>query len=125
MGVDISTFVQDDGSGLSRHNLISPRAMVDVLEMMDNTEKGPIYRSFLPVAGESGTLSSRFQGTTAQGKVEAKTGTMSGVSSLSGYVDESDEFPQIVFSILTNFSDQSASVVREGIDQIVVLLSQL
>lgn len=50
---------------------------------------------------------------------------MSGVSSLSGYVDESDNYPQIVFSIITNFSDKSASVAREGIDDIVVLLTQL
>ena len=52
-------------------------------------------------------------------------GSMSGVSSLSGYVDESDNYPQIVFSIITNFSDKSASVAREGIDDIVVLLTQL
>jgi len=50
---------------------------------------------------------------------------MSGVSSLSGYVDASDVYPQIVFSIITNFSNQSASVARSGIDDIVVLLTQL
>lgn len=48
-GVDVSTFVQDDGSGLSRHNLVSPRAMAAVLEMMGRTPNGATYRSFLPV----------------------------------------------------------------------------
>ena len=125
MGVNTTTFVQDDGSGLSRHNLVSPRSMVEILEMIDSTPNGATYRSFLPVAGESGTLASRFVGTPAQGIVQAKTGTMSGVSSLSGYIDASNVYPQIVFSIITNFSDKSASYAREGADQIVVMLTQL
>jgi serine-type D-Ala-D-Ala carboxypeptidase/endopeptidase (penicillin-binding protein 4) len=72
---------------------------------------------------QSGTLKNRFVGTTAQGIVQAKTGSMTGVNSLSGYV-ENAQVPTI-FSIITNFSSQSSSVVRQGIDNIVVLLSQL
>lgn len=114
LGVDVTTFDQTDGSGLSRHNLLSPRAMAQILELMDETPNGDVYRSFLPVAGESGTLSNRFVGTPAQGVVEAKTGSMSGVNSLSGYVDARSDFPQMVFSILTNFSSQSSSTVQIG-----------
>ena len=73
-GVDITSFKQDDGSGLSRHNLVSPQAMAEVLGMMSQAPGGATYRTFLPVAGESGTLSNRFVGTPAQGKVQAKTG---------------------------------------------------
>ena len=50
---------------------------------------------------------------------------MSGVSSLSGYVDQTANFPEVVFSIITNFSNHPSSVVNAAIDSIVVLLSQL
>lgn len=123
--VNVGTFVQDDGSGLSRHNIVSPQALVEVLVMMSYQPTGATYRTLLPVAGESGTLSNRFVGTPAQGIVQAKTGSMTGVNTLSGYIDASSNFPQIVFSILTNFSDKSSSTVRPGIDDIVLLLTQL
>jgi len=56
--------------------------------------------------------------------VYAKTGTMTGVSALSGYVDVPDYQP-LVFSIMVNQSNQSVSTIREAIDEIVVLLARL
>jgi len=72
-----------DGSGVSRQDFVSPAFLAQLLQLMvNNTE----YRSLLPVAGESGTLADRFIGTAAQGIVQAKTGTLNGVNSLSGYL---------------------------------------
>jgi D-alanyl-D-alanine carboxypeptidase/D-alanyl-D-alanine-endopeptidase (penicillin-binding protein 4) len=71
-----------------------------------------------------GTLSSRFVGTPAQGILHAKTGSMTGINSLSGYVFPPG-FDPVVFSVLTNSAVVSSSAVRAGIDQIGVYLAQL
>lgn len=124
VGVDPQSYVIKDGSGLSRHNLISPIALVQLLKGMSRLPEAEIYRVSLPVAGVSGTLRNRFKDTSAQRIVQAKTGTMTGVSSLSGYVD-APNYERLVFSIMVNQSDQPVRIVREGIDEIVVLLTRL
>ena len=124
LGVNPTGYVIVDGSGLSRHNLISPEALVQVLQGMAKTPSSSVYRASLPIAGKSGTLKSRFQNTPAEGIVQAKTGTMTGVVSLSGYVNNS-KYEPLVFSIIVNQSEQKAKALREGVDEIVVLLTQL
>ncbi|MBD1836246.1 D-alanyl-D-alanine carboxypeptidase/D-alanyl-D-alanine-endopeptidase [Cyanobacteria bacterium FACHB-472] len=124
LGVDPSSYVLNDGSGLSRHNLVSPVALVQTLKAIAKTPEAAIYLASLPVAGKSGSLLNRFQNTPAQGIVQAKTGTMSGVVSLSGYMSH-PEYETIVFSIIVNQSDQSAATVRQAIDEIVLLLTRL
>nr|WP_202895754.1 D-alanyl-D-alanine carboxypeptidase/D-alanyl-D-alanine-endopeptidase [Iningainema tapete] len=124
LGVEPTGYFLVDGSGLSRKNLISPEALVQILGAMARSPQAPFFRASLPVAGKSGTLKNRLIGTPAEGIVQAKTGTMSGVVTLAGYVN-SPKYTPLVFSIMVNQSDQSASVVRQAIDEIVVLLSQL
>jgi D-alanyl-D-alanine carboxypeptidase/D-alanyl-D-alanine-endopeptidase (penicillin-binding protein 4) len=124
LGVNPANYVLADGSGLSRRNLVTPEALVQILQGMAKTPAANIYRASLPVAGKSGTLKSRFLKTSAEGIVQAKTGTMTGVVSLSGYVD-SPQYEPLAFSIMVNQSEQQASVIRQGIDEIVVLLTQL
>jgi serine-type D-Ala-D-Ala carboxypeptidase/endopeptidase (penicillin-binding protein 4) len=74
-----------DGSGLSRSDRTSPRAVVALLEAMDESDAGEAFEASLPVAGRSGTLSSRMRGTAARDRCHAKTGTLSNVSALAGY----------------------------------------
>ena len=124
LGVDPESYVLADGSGLSRHNLVSPEALVQTLQLMAATPQADIYRASLPTAGVTGTLRNRFRNTPAQGQLRAKTGSMSGVSSLSGYLDIPGYQP-IVFSIIVNQSDQSATTLRNAIDEIIVLLTRL
>jgi len=124
LGVNPTGYALVDGSGLSRHNLISPEALVQVLQGMAKTPAASVYRASLPVAGKSGTLKTRFQNTPAEGIVQAKTGTVTGVVSLSGYVNNS-KYEPLVFSIIVNQSEQKAKALREGVDEIVVLLTQL
>ena len=124
LGVDPAGYVLADGSGLSRQNLASPDAIAQILRVMANSPLASVYRTSLPVAGVNGTLKSRFQGTNAQGIVLAKTGTMSGVVALSGYINPPNYEP-LVFSIIVNQSDQTASVLRQTIDNIVLFLTRL
>jgi serine-type D-Ala-D-Ala carboxypeptidase/endopeptidase (penicillin-binding protein 4) len=124
LGVDSSGYVLVDGSGLSRRNLVTPEALVQTLQAISKTPAASVYRASLPVAGKSGTLKSRFRGTLAEGIVQAKTGTLSGAVSLSGYVNAT-QYEPLAFSILVNQSEQPASVLRQAIDEVVVLLTQL
>ncbi len=124
LGVDPAGYILADGSGLSRHNLVSPEAITETLRAMAQSPEAVVYRASLPVAGISGTLRNRFRDSAAQGIVQAKTGTMSGVVALSGYLDAPDYEP-LVFSIVVNQSDQPAARLRQAIDDIVLLLTQL
>ncbi|WP_310488316.1 D-alanyl-D-alanine carboxypeptidase/D-alanyl-D-alanine-endopeptidase, partial [Chamaesiphon sp. VAR_69_metabat_338] len=87
MGVDPQAYSLYDGSGLSRHNLVAPATFVRVLSTMATTPVGQIYRDSLPLSGIGGSLKNRMKGTLAQGIVRAKTGSLSGVASLSGYIN--------------------------------------
>lgn len=124
LGVDSTGYVLADGSGLSRRNLVTPEALVQTLQGMAKTSAAEVYRASLPVAGKTGTLSSRFRNTPAEGIVQAKTGTLRGAIALSGYVN-SPKYTPLVFSIMVNQSEQPASFLRQAIDEIVVLLAQL
>lgn len=124
LGVDPEGYRLVDGSGLSRHNLVSPEALVQTLQAIARTPEANVYRASLPVAGVSGTLQGRFQNTAAQGIVQAKTGTLSGVTALSGYVN-SRAYDPLVFSIIVNHSEQSSSALRQLVDEMVVTLTQL
>ena len=124
LGVDPAGYVMVDGSGLSRNNLVSPEAIAQTLRAMAKSRQAAVYRASLPVAGISGTLQNRFRDTAAQGIVQAKTGTMSGVVALSGYIDAT-EYEPLVFSIIVNQSDQPAVTIRQAIDEIVLLLTRL
>jgi D-alanyl-D-alanine carboxypeptidase/D-alanyl-D-alanine-endopeptidase (penicillin-binding protein 4) len=124
LGVNPNSYILADGSGLSRHNLISPEALVQTLRFMANSPAASIYRQSLPIAGESGTLKNRFNSTPNRVILQAKTGTLSGVSALSGYIEVPDYEP-LVFSIIVNQSGLSAASMRSATDEIVLLLNRL
>jgi serine-type D-Ala-D-Ala carboxypeptidase/endopeptidase (penicillin-binding protein 4) len=124
IGVDRAGYQLVDGSGLARRNLISPTALVQTLQGMATQPTGKVFQTSLPIAAQSGSLTNRFRGTPATGIVQAKTGTITGVASLSGYVQPKNYRP-IAFSILLNHSDRPATQQRESIDAIVLLLTQL
>lgn len=124
LGVDPSGYRLVDGSGLSRQNTATPRALVDILKAMNSASSRETFYSSLPVAGVSGTLTNRLRYPSAQGKVHAKTGTLRGVRALSGYLEHPD-YGTIVFSILANQPSQSGQVLVGAIDEIVLRLTQL
>jgi serine-type D-Ala-D-Ala carboxypeptidase/endopeptidase (penicillin-binding protein 4) len=124
MGINSQAYRLSDGSGLSRHNLVAPSTFVRVLSAMSTIPTGQIYRDSLPIAGVSGSLKNRMKGTLAQGIVRAKTGSMSGVVSLSGYINPLKYSP-LVFSIILNQHDRPTSQMVKIVDEIMVVLARL
>lgn len=123
-GIETGSLRLCDGSGLSRYNLLTARALVALLRhTADDPElRGPLEAS-LPLAGADGTLAKRMRGTPAEGVVRAKTGSLRGVSALSGYVDGNQE-RILTFSFLVNNYTCSASVVRRIQDRACEILAE-
>lgn len=111
-----------DGSGLSRFNLISPKQMADILAAAYNSKNRAAFMRSLAVPGERGTLQNRFKSTLAEKNLKAKTGTLTGVSSLSGYITTRDQEP-LVFSLIFNGYTTPSSVVRAFQDIICLRLA--
>ena len=124
IGVDPNAYRLVDGSGLSRKDLISPQALVQTLQGMAKSPYASVFRASLPVAGKNGTLKYRFKDIPPEGLVQAKTGTMTGVITLAGYVNAPNYGP-LVFSIMVNQTEQPIRTVRSAIDEIVVHLSKM
>lgn len=120
-GIAPNAVVQWDGSGLSRHNLITPGAAVQLYTFMNRHRSALSWRESLTVGAVDGTLKSRFQNTAAAGNVRGKTGTIDQVGTLSGYVTTASG-EKLVFSILTNNLPDGA-VRRTTMDDIVLLLA--
>ncbi len=111
-----------DGSGLSRRNLVTPAAVVRLLRHMYRTPHREAWLALLPLGGEDGTLEGRFAGAPAARRVHAKTGTLSHVSALAGYVQSGRG--ALVFSVLANNYLAPAAEIRGVIDRIVLLLAE-
>ncbi len=101
VGIKPRSYKYSDGSGLTRYNYISPEQIVTILEYMYRSDLKKEWMELFPIAGIDGTLSGRMKGTKAQDNVRAKTGTISAVRGLSGYLS-TDEGEEIVFSFLIN-----------------------
>jgi serine-type D-Ala-D-Ala carboxypeptidase/endopeptidase (penicillin-binding protein 4) len=124
LGVNPQAYRISDGSGLSRHNLVAPAAFTQLLSGMAMMPEGKLFRDSLPVAGVSGTLKNRLKGTLAQGNVQAKTGSMSGINTLAGYINP-PQYSPLVFSIMLNQHDTSTAKMSKIVDEIVLLLARL
>ena len=97
-GHDVDQVVPQDGSGLDPDNRVTCSLLVDVME---DDLYGALLVDSLPLAGESGTLKTRFVGTAGEGRVRAKTGTLRGVTSLAGVVD-TPAGRRLAFAVISN-----------------------
>ena len=121
--IDPNEVLLDEGSGLSRSALVTPDALVSLHRYMWTHSHAAIYRESLPAPGE-GTLRNRFKDLSS-GKLRAKTGTISYVNTLSGYLQTAAN-EQLAFAIMLNAYDNNSSVTsRQEIDTIVRLLTRL
>ena len=121
-GLAAGEYYLRDGSGLSRHNLVTAGGTVKLLAHMWNSPERKPYLESLPIAGRDGTLDWRFSRSPAKGRILAKTGTMSHVSALSGYAQASGE-RTFAFSIYANNFGVSTSYARSLIDRIAAAVA--
>lgn len=122
MGIKKGTYQYSDGSGLSRYNYFSPNQFVHILEYMYKSDLKYQWLEILPIAGVDGTLKTRMKGTLAQGNVRAKTGTISNVRGLSGYVTAING-EVYVFSFLLNGHLKSSAETDRITDSVLTTIS--
>ena len=117
-GISNDQYVFYDGSGLSRQNLVTPHAIVQMLRYASAQPWGAAYKSTFPLSGVDGSLSDRLNAPRLRSRILAKTGSLGGVKTLSGYAT-TDAGQTVVFSILSNNFNLPAKRVTDTIDQIV------
>ncbi len=110
-----------DGSGLSRRDLVTPQAVVALLQYVARQSWGELFRSTLPVAGEDGTLDDRMANTAAAGRIQAKTGTLGHVNSLSGYATTA-RGEKLIFSMFGNNHTLKGKDASSVLDAIAVAM---
>jgi D-alanyl-D-alanine carboxypeptidase/D-alanyl-D-alanine-endopeptidase (penicillin-binding protein 4) len=120
-GIADSDVALSDGSGLSRKDLVTPRAVVQLLRYAEKQPWGELYRSTLPIAGEDGTLSERMKNTPAASRIFAKTGTIGHGNTLSGYATTT-RGAHVIFSILGNNNNLHAQDANRVIDAICLAM---
>jgi D-alanyl-D-alanine carboxypeptidase/D-alanyl-D-alanine-endopeptidase (penicillin-binding protein 4) len=121
-GLDPADFVFYDGSGLSGHDLVAPRATAQLLAYATKQPWFAQWKAALPVGGEDGTLSSRFPDAPLKDHLFAKTGTLGESRALSGYLDTASG-KQVIFSIMVDDHAPNTSADRRVMDEIVAAIA--
>jgi D-alanyl-D-alanine carboxypeptidase/D-alanyl-D-alanine-endopeptidase (penicillin-binding protein 4) len=111
-----------DGSGLSRSNGISADHFCALLKAMNVSKNAALFKATLPVAGKSGTLSNLCKNQLGEGRIIAKSGSMSRIKSFAGYID-SKSGKKIAFSITVNNYSCSSSVLTVQIEKLLNALA--
>jgi D-alanyl-D-alanine carboxypeptidase/D-alanyl-D-alanine-endopeptidase (penicillin-binding protein 4) len=123
VGITNEQYAFYDGSGLSRQNLVTPHAVVALLQYASKQPWATLFAETLPVAGMDGSLADRMRNTPAQGLVLGKTGSLDHVKSLSGYATTVSG-DRIVFSIFANNFDITGRRAQDAIDAVVEAVVQ-
>jgi D-alanyl-D-alanine carboxypeptidase/D-alanyl-D-alanine-endopeptidase (penicillin-binding protein 4) len=123
VGIDSTQFSFSDGSGLAGNNVVTPLALAKLLGYMRDHPNFEVFAAALPQSGSRGSLRSRFLGTPLEGRVSAKTGSISKVNSLSGYVERRNG-QQLIFSVIANHHTQGFTAMTQYIDSVVVDLGR-
>lgn len=117
-------FAVRDGSGMSRTDWVSPQTILRILDTMRRAPTFDVWYAALPIAGVDGTIKSRMKGTPAENNLHAKTGTLTGARSLSGYVTTADG-RMLEFALLCNNYTVPTSEVTRAQDAMGVALASL
>lgn len=119
LGVDTTAFLLRDASGLAAENLLTPRALVELLVAARGRPWGDVYLASLPVAaGETGSLRRRFVDTAGAHRVRAKTGFIENVYALSGYLTTLAG-RELAFSVIVNHTGPRGAAATAAIDRLV------
>ncbi len=114
-GIAPGDVVQEDGSGMSRHDLVTPRALVALLLYAQKQSWFPVFFGSLPVAGIDGTLNDRMKKAGMMGRIHAKTGSVTHVQTLSGYADTPGG-RRLIFSFLSNNESVEDHEVHDALE---------
>jgi D-alanyl-D-alanine carboxypeptidase/D-alanyl-D-alanine-endopeptidase (penicillin-binding protein 4) len=121
--IDPSGLIQADGSGLSRYNYITPETMIAILTHIGRDERlKRVFEATLPIAGRDGTLESRMKGTAADGNARIKTGSLTNVRAMAGYVRTADG-DTLAFTLIANNFENSSNLIMAAFDSIVERLA--
>jgi serine-type D-Ala-D-Ala carboxypeptidase/endopeptidase (penicillin-binding protein 4) len=120
-GIAPGDVVQTDGSGLSRHDLVTPQAIVALLKYAQTQPWFDSYLASLPVAGVDGTLEDRMKNTIAAGRVHAKTGSVEHVRTRSGFADTTGG-RRLIFSFLSNNQSGKNHEATDALDALCVAM---
>jgi D-alanyl-D-alanine carboxypeptidase/D-alanyl-D-alanine-endopeptidase (penicillin-binding protein 4) len=121
-GLDGDDFLFYDGSGLSSHDLVTPRTTAQLLSFATTQPWFTTWKASMPVGGVDGTLSGRFKDAPLKGHVFAKTGTLGESRGLSGYLDCASG-KQVIFSIFVDGHTPIGSADRSVMDKIVAAIA--
>jgi D-alanyl-D-alanine carboxypeptidase/D-alanyl-D-alanine-endopeptidase (penicillin-binding protein 4) len=121
-GIDLSGFYMKDGSGLSRHNAVSPYHFTQILLQISKENYFKTFKNSLAVAGKSGTLKGMGIGTLAEGNIFAKSGTVERGISYTGYVNTSSG-KTLSFSIMFNNYNSKNLVLRQKISKLMAAMA--
>ena len=123
VGLDSTAFALEDGSGLSHGNLMAPHAFAQLLAYDWRHPNRAVFLRGLPRSGQVGSLEERFVGTPLEGRVQAKTGSINHVNTLSGYILRERGGP-LVFSVMANNRTAPYDQMLAQIDSVVVQLGR-
>jgi serine-type D-Ala-D-Ala carboxypeptidase/endopeptidase (penicillin-binding protein 4) len=121
-GIDKDDFIFFDGSGLSGHDLVTPRATAQLLQYASTQSWFADWKKSLPVGGEDGSLVERFGKPPLKDHVSAKTGTLGEARALSGYL-ECASGRTVIFSIMVGNHMPQTNGDREAMDKIVAAIA--
>lgn len=114
-GIDLSACHLEDGSGLSRMNVVNAQTLGAVLAFMNQNKNKELFRQSLPIAGISGTMKSICRNQAGEGKIIAKTGTMEGVLAYAGYI-KSKSNQYYPFCLMLNHFTKPTKDIRKVIE---------
>jgi D-alanyl-D-alanine carboxypeptidase/D-alanyl-D-alanine-endopeptidase (penicillin-binding protein 4) len=120
LGIAATEFKLEDGSGLSRLDLVTPNALTRLLTAMAKYED---FALTLPVGGFDGSLERRYTGFAGAGRIRAKTGGLTGVQTIAGYID-SPTRGKLAFAILMNNDVNGGASARAVMDEITLLFAR-
>jgi len=123
VGIDPDDFVFYDGSGLSGHDLVAPRATVKLLQFATTQPWFADWKASLPVGGEDGSLAERFAKAPLAGRVIAKTGTLGEARALSGYLSCASG-KTVIFSIMVGNHMPGTHADKDAMDKIVAAIAE-
>lgn len=120
--IDATGLFMTDGSGLSRSNAVSAKFLVDLLTYMNGTKNAQSFKETLAIAGKKGTMANVADGTTADGRVYGKSGTMTRVKSYAGYVDSSSG-KKLSYAMIINNHYCTSAQLKKYFENLMIKMS--